>query len=239
MADLRLAARPRIAGEFERLAELSGPPGRHDDMDHQALPMAFDCRSWSASNAEMPKMRTAVSLDPERPGARALTSATAADPRVVADVEARHGQALLGFVRRLGLSDSEAADAVQEVLLRLWIELRGGTQIENPQGWAYRSIYRLAMDQHRLSRRIAALRALLGSPGREPLVREASDRIAVWTEVDRLPERQRQVVYLRYRSGLAFEEIGHVVGISSSAARSHSTQAMATLRSRLTPEGGD
>jgi RNA polymerase sigma factor (sigma-70 family) len=235
---LRFAARARIGGEFAGLPEHSGPPGRQYDMDHQALPMAFDCRSWSASNAELPNMRTAVSLDPDRPGDRALSTATAADPRVVAEVEARHGQALLGFVRRLGLSDSEAADAVQEVLLRLWIEIRGGTQIENPQGWAYRSIYRLAMDQHRLSRRIAALRELLGSPGRQPVVREASDRIAVWTEVDRLPERQRQVVYLRYRSDLAFEEIGHVLGISSSAARSHSTQAMATLRGRLTLDGG-
>jgi RNA polymerase sigma factor (sigma-70 family) len=235
---MRFAARARIGGEFARLPEHSGPPGRQDDMDHLALPMAFDCRSWSASNAELPNMRTAVSLDPDRPGDRALSIATAADPRVVAEVEARHGQALLGFVLRLGLSDSEAADAVQEVLLRLWIEIRGGTQIENPEGWVYRSIYRLAMDQHRLRRRVAALRELLGSPGRQPVVREASDRIAVWTEVDRLPERQRQVVYLRYRSDLAFEEIGHVLGISSSAARSHSTQAMATLRGRLTLDGG-
>ena len=93
--------------------------------------------------------------------------------------------------------------------------------------------------QHRLTRRIAALWDLLASPSRQPAERDASDHIAVWAEVDRLPERQRQVVYLRYRADLAFDEIGEVLGITSSAARSHSTQAMATLRGRLTPPDSD
>jgi DNA-directed RNA polymerase specialized sigma24 family protein len=35
---------------------------------------------------------------------------------------------------------------------------------------------------------------------------------------------------------LAFEDIGRVMGISSSAARSHATQAMAVLRQRLARE---
>ena len=42
---------------------------------------------------------------------------------IVLDLERGEGQALFGFVRRLGLSDAQAADAVQDVLLRLWAEL--------------------------------------------------------------------------------------------------------------------
>ena len=60
-----------------------------------------------------------------------------------------------------------------------------------------------------------------------------SDRIAVWVEVARLPERQRHVIYLRYRADLTFEEIAAVMGITPSAARSHATQATANLRRRL------
>ncbi len=161
-----------------------------------------------------------------------------ADPRIVADLDSQHGRALLGFVRRQGLSDEQADDAVQEVLLRLWVELRRGIVIENPKSWAYRAIYRLAMDEHRLRRRLAGLREMLGSPVRAPQVHDISDRIAVWSEVDHLPERQRQVMYLRYRSDLTFEEIGEVLGITSSAARSHATQAMTTLRGRLRPRDG-
>jgi RNA polymerase sigma factor (sigma-70 family) len=140
-------------------------------------------------------------------------------------------QGLFGFVRRLGLTDEQADDAVQEVFARLLAEHRRGISIANPRAWAYRSIYRLAMDQHRVRTRLRAMMGALGRAERPPA--DSTDRIAVWAEVDRLPRRQRQVVYLRYRSDLEFEEIGHVLGITSSAARSHATQAMATLRRRL------
>ena len=81
---------------------------------------------------------------------------------IVIDLERRHGQALFGFVRRLGLSDAQAADAVQDVLLRLWAEVLAGRSIEQPKAWAFRAIYRLAMDQHRLHRRIGAIVERLG-----------------------------------------------------------------------------
>jgi RNA polymerase sigma factor (sigma-70 family) len=162
-----------------------------------------------------------------------------ADERLILELEATHGQGLFGFARRMGLSEGDAADAVQSVLLRLWSVLRDGTVIEDPRAWAYRATYRVAMDQHRLRRRAAALRErLLGSSQREPgndEGRASADRVAVWSEVDRLPPRQREVLYLRYRSDLPFEVIGQVLGISSSAARSHATQAVASLRRRIGP----
>ena len=135
-------------------------------------------------------------------------------------------------MRRLGLTDEQADDAVQEVFARLLAELHRNIVVANPRSWAYRSIYRLAMDQHRFRRRLAAL---TGALGRQPAPSQGdvTDAIAVWGEVDLLPERQRHVIYLRYRSDLPFDEIGQTLGITSSAARSHATQAVATLRGRL------
>ncbi len=142
-------------------------------------------------------------------------------------------QALFGFVRRLGLTDEQADDAVQEVFARMLDVQRQGVSIANPRSWAYQSIYRLAMDQHRLRTRVVALvRRLADRPDPNPRS-DAADRIAVWAEVNRLPIRQRHVIYLRYRADLAYEEIGGVLGISASAARSHATQAIAKIRSRL------
>jgi RNA polymerase sigma factor (sigma-70 family) len=207
-------------------------------MNRQAVPLALASFWLCAPDAELLRMRSAVSLDQDRPSDQVAAETRRRDSRIVSDVEARDGQALFGFVRRHGLSDSQADDAVQDVLLRLWAELQRGVIVDNPRAWAFRTIYRLAMDQHRLSRRLAALQDLLGRASRQTVVRDASDRIAVWAEVDRLPERQRQVVYLRYRADLAFDEIAEVLGITSSGARSHATQAMATLRGRMTlPDG--
>lgn len=146
-------------------------------------------------------------------------------------------QALFGFVRRLGLTDEQADDAVQEVFTRLLAEHRRGIAIANPRAWAYRAIYRLAMDQHRLRTRLRAVASALKLHSQRWLVDDA-DRIAVWTEIDRLPQRQRQVIYLRYRSDLEYEEIGQALGISASAARSHAAHATATLRRRLDVDGG-
>ena len=158
---------------------------------------------------------------------------------VVIDLERRQGQALFGFVRRLGLSDAQAADAVQDVLLRLWAEIRAGRSIEQPKAWAFRAIYRLAMDQHRLQRRIGAIVERLGRSDASDPGHDTSDRVAVWAEVARLPERQRHVLYLRYRADLSFEEIASVMGITASAARSHAAQATATLRRRLGDESDE
>lgn len=142
------------------------------------------------------------------------------------------GQALFGFARRLGLSDEQADDAVQEVLARMLSIQRGGVVIANARAWAFRSIYRLAMDEHRLRTRMASLidRLHRHPPRQAP---DATDRIAVWTEVERLPQRQRQVIYLRYRADLSYDDIGQALGITDSAARSHAAQAMTTLRARL------
>jgi RNA polymerase sigma factor (sigma-70 family) len=141
-------------------------------------------------------------------------------------------QALFGFVRRLGLSDAQADDAVQETQARLLTEYRRGIVIANPRAWAFRSIYRLAMDEYRLRRRVTLLIGRLAVRRREP-DRDVNDRIAVWTEVDRLPERQRQVIYLRYRADLAYEEIGQALGITAGAARSHAAHAIERLRAAL------
>jgi RNA polymerase sigma factor (sigma-70 family) len=168
-----------------------------------------------------------------------VAEADHADQALLVELERREGQALFGFVRRLGLTDGEANDAVQEVFLRMWRQLGTGRPMDNPKGWAYRTVYRLAMDAHRHRRRTHAVaerlsRAFgLGGQGHDD-----DDRIALWIEVDLLPQRQREVLYLRYRSDLPFEEIGKVLGITSSAARSHATQALASLRRRFDESEG-
>ncbi|MDQ4036080.1 MAG: sigma-70 family RNA polymerase sigma factor, partial [Chloroflexota bacterium] len=89
-----------------------------------------------------------------------LASSTPVPPAIDAIVVGLHqdeGQALFGFVRRLGLSDEQADDAVQEVFARLLEQSRRGVAVANPRSWAFQSIYRIAMDQHRLRRRIVGL----------------------------------------------------------------------------------
>jgi RNA polymerase sigma factor (sigma-70 family) len=155
----------------------------------------------------------------------------------VLDLQARRGQELFGFARRLGLDDDEATDAVQEAVVRLWQQLDRGIAIENADAWTFTTVYRIAMDQHRLRRRVAGLTPRLFARSQAAAPPDATDRIAVWTEIDRLPETARAVIYLHYRADLPFDQVATALGITPGNARTIASRAITTLRGRLADEG--
>jgi RNA polymerase sigma-70 factor (ECF subfamily) len=155
---------------------------------------------------------------------------------LVTDLHERRGRELFGFARHLGLTDEAAQDAVQESVTRLWQTLRRGEPIENPDAWVFRTLYRVCMDEHRWRRRWQQLGERLRPAVREHASNDRTDLIAVWDAVEQLPERQRLVVYLRYRADLPFEEIGRILGIEAVSARSQVSRALDTLRERLGDE---
>jgi RNA polymerase sigma factor (sigma-70 family) len=174
-------------------------------------------------------------LQPVVAGHRQATG-TAADAAMVTELHDLHGVELYDFARHLGLTDEQAADALQEAILRLWREVRRGTSIERPLAWLYRTLYRLAMEQHRWRRRVSLLLPRLAPHRTDYAGPESSDRLTVWVAVDGLPPRQRHVLYLHYVADLTFEEIAGVLGISASATRTHASRGIATLRERLRTE---
>lgn len=169
------------------------------------------------------------------PAAAARTGSTDIDRSIVVDLHERRGGELFGFARHLGLTDDDAHDAAQEALLRLWRAIDAGKEIGQPDAWTFRTLYRICMDEHRWRRRVRALADRI----RPTAVSSESDRtdlIAVWSAVERLPQRQRLAIYLRYRADLPFEEIGATLGIEAASARSHVSRALETLREHLSDE---
>jgi RNA polymerase sigma factor (sigma-70 family) len=158
--------------------------------------------------------------------------------RLVMSLYSRRGAELYGFATGFGLCGEDAADVVQEAMFRLWRELDSGKQLRDLDAWIFRTTYNLAMDHHRLRRRIAGSfgRLVAGRSEHAPDPADSPDFAALWRAVDCLPERQRAVLYLRYRTDLPFERIGLVLGITAGAARSHATNGLATLRRRLAAE---
>jgi RNA polymerase sigma factor (sigma-70 family) len=154
----------------------------------------------------------------------------------VVSLQAERGAELWGLARHLGLTPEEADDAVQETLLRLWSALRDGQPIDRPDAWAFRTLYRSAMDRHRWRRRGRLLAERIGRQPSRFASADHTERLAVWDAVESLPDRQRLAIYLRYRADLPFEEIGQILGIAAPSARSHVSRALDALRRQLGEE---
>lgn len=155
---------------------------------------------------------------------------------VILSLQADRGSELWGLARHLGLAPEEADDAVQETLLRLWAALRDGKSIQQPEAWAFRALYRLAMDRHRWIRRVRLLTERIGAQPQRRQAFDAADRLSIWEAVEALPERQRVAVYLRFRADLPYEEIGAILGITPPSARSNVSRALGALRITLGEE---
>ena len=162
---------------------------------------------------------------------------TAAISSAVAERYERRGRELWGLARRLGATNEQASDAVQEAHLRLWRELLSGTWIYDPDAWTFRVVYRLVMDQHRLTRRVGELIGRLRERGSEVSYIEVDDRLSLWPVVDRLPARERTTLYLRYRADLSFDQIGEVMGITVASARTYASRGVERLRTQLDAQG--
>ena len=143
----------------------------------------------------------------------------------------RRARQLWEYGRRLGLDPGSAEEAMQEVFARV-LHLPRVRRPDNLDAWLFRSLHNQSMDRHRRARRVQMLdigQAIV-EPGGTP---DYAGRLALWQEVDRLPLRQRQAVYLRYRADLDYLSIAAVLGISEAGARANVFRAMAQLRERM------
>ena len=141
----------------------------------------------------------------------------------------------LGYLR--GLIGDAAEDVHQEVWLSVY---RGLGDLANPRAfrtWLFRTVRHRAIDYLRARKREREL-----FPGVDPAVIEtagaedpAPPEPMLDTVLMRLAAIHREVLLLRYRDGLRYEEIAQVAGCSLGTVRSRLFHARRRLRDLLEP----
>jgi len=182
------------------------------------------------------------------------------ETELIARLRARDLEALGELYRELGgamttlartmLRDAdEAADVVEDVLLRIREKAPGFRGERGLTTWVMRIVANRCRDLLR-RRRFSAGRAedmdpLADSGLRaEPLEGwdQAIDRervmAALERAIDALPSDQREAVILRDRLGLSYEEVADTLGIQVAAVKSRLFRARAALRLALKPLAG-
>ena len=111
----------------------------------------------------------------------------------------------------------------------------GDAMPAHPRAWLLSAVRSAALDLRRWSRRRERREAFAARPD----VGEATDPLdgeAVAAAMDRLPERQREVVVLHLWCDLTFAEAAELIGIAASTAHADYRAGLAALRNLLDPE---
>ena len=155
-----------------------------------------------------------------------------------------HERGLILFARGLVGDLDRARDVVQECFLRLCKVERGEVEAHLAE-WLYRVCRNLALDVLRKESR-------MGTPGDENVVSRAGTAPPSSEEserrdeagralrvLDSLPEKQREVLRLKFQQELSYKEIAHVAEISIGHVGWLIHMGMKSLRARLVVDGAE
>ncbi len=141
-------------------------------------------------------------------------------------------RALLSFAYLLCGDREEARDVVQDVYGRLAGKYDGIT--DGIDAYARRSVSNEVASRRR---RPGLLTVPLDRDHPAPdSTGGVADKVLAWRLCDELPDTQRAAVVLRFFEDRSFAEIGCILGVPESTARSHVHRALASLRERLDQE---
>ena len=149
---------------------------------------------------------------------------------------AREIKSVVGLAFVLSGSNSGAEDLAQEAFLAAYKQWDKVQDLDNPGAWIRRVVSNQSVSTIR--RRTAEVRALVRFGGSDYAVPAMSpDAIATWNAVRGLPNRQAQVVALRYYDRSSIADIARILEASENTVKTHLQRAKETLRGQLN-EGG-
>lgn len=155
-----------------------------------------------------------------------------------------------------------AEDVVQECFVQAWemVNAEGGTrraeggmrnaEMGSAKAWLYRTVRNRCIDELRRKHptllpvaradydtiSITADGRWIADDGRELADEEAADitlhEAELWTAIDTLPERQREVLLMSKRDGKTYREIAMELGISQKTVEHEMSRALKRLRGK-------
>ena len=143
----------------------------------------------------------------------------------------KHARApLISYANSLVMNEEDAQDVVQEVFTECFTEGR----LVN-RAYLFRSVRNRSFNRMRgrarLNNFLGRLKVLL--PFSEPFEREESPHLRVDAAMQRLPQKQREVLMLRIKNELSTNEIALVLDIPEGTVKSRINAAIGQLRATL------
>lgn len=132
------------------------------------------------------------------------------------------------------LGDSDMAeDVVQECFATLWEKLEAGLAVANRRAYLYMTVRNRCLDQlRRKGMQTESLKPYdtYGIIDDDDAQERSQIEARLWTAIDSLPEKCREVFLMSKRDGLKYEEIAIELGISENTVRNQISKALKVLK---------
>lgn len=158
--------------------------------------------------------------------------------RVVTELVAERGDALLRYAALLCGDRDEAADLVQDSLVKTFGRLRNGFGVESAEAYVRRVILNTHLDGGRRRTRWRRVAPLEYVPERREADAPAVDaRLDLHQELRKLTPRERACLVLRYYDDLTVAGIADSLGISQGAVKRYLSDGLAKMAIALADDG--
>ena len=150
----------------------------------------------------------------------------------------RFQQPLYAYLRRLGFSDADAHDVLQETFSAAWRAIRSLRDPRALTTWLFRICRRAAGAHAKAHRNEAHLPDIVDlaqglDPGCPDSLEAAERRNGVFAAVMSLGPRQREVIALHYFAGLSLSECADVLESPGGTVKSRLARGLAELKDRF------
>lgn len=140
------------------------------------------------------------------------------------------GDALTRYAWLLCGDRDDAADLVQDALVKIFGRLRNGFTVPAAEAYVRRAILTTFLDGGRRRTRWRHIAHLTAVPDRiEPPSKGSEERLDIWHELSRLAPRERACVVLRYYDDLTVDGIASELGISAGAVKRYLSDGLAKM----------
>jgi len=162
----------------------------------------------------------------------------------------QYNKRMFNFIFRMVRDEEIAVELTQDFFIKIFTVIHKYNFQYKFSTWAYRICYNLvidhvrkqpvyvdSLDQNPLSRKQLA--------GTDQVVREdgftnlekAEMRDYIWAMVDRIPEKYRYLILLRYQQGLKYEEIAGVTDLPVGTVKNRIFKAKELIRREIAEDG--
>ncbi|GAB3408392.1 hypothetical protein GCM10027515_25620 [Schumannella luteola] len=157
---------------------------------------------------------------------------------VVAELVRVRGDALIRYATLVSGRRDEAADLVQDALVKTFGRLRNGYTVDNAEPYVRRAIMTLWLDRARRASRWRAIAPLEYRPDETPAPSGGVDaRLDLHRELERLSPRERACLVLRYYDDLKVDDIAATLRISPGTVKRYLSDGLAKMAIALADDG--